>query len=159
MMNKKDQLMSAVLSIILGLLLIIMKNKVINITIAVFGIAILISATIDFINKLINIGIVKAVVGVCVLFFGWMFVNLALYIVAAAILIMGLLQIVNIQKYTFINISSAEKVMIYIKPILTVIAGGFLLFNQGGTLAWVFVLTGTLLIIQGVLGIVVLLKR
>ena len=45
-----------------------------------------------------NMGIVKAVVGVCILVFGWVFVNLALYILAAAIIIMGLLRITNIHK-------------------------------------------------------------
>lgn len=158
-MNKKEGLISAVVSILLGLLLVILKNDVISIALTVIGIGLLVSAVMDFVNHLTKVGIVKAVIGVSVLVFGWMFINLALYILAAAIIIMGLMQIVNINRYAPFGMTGKEKVIVYCKPVLTVLAGVFLFFNQGGALAWVFVVTGVLLIVEGVMDLLGTMKR
>lgn len=158
-MNKKESLISALISIVLGFMLIIMKGEVISIALTVLGIAVLISAIVDFISKMTNSAIVKAVIGVCIFVFGWLFVNLALYIFAAAIIIIGLLQIFNVNKLCPVNLTVKEKTLIYIKPTVTVLAGACLLFNQGGAIAWTFVVTGILLIVDGILELVDLLKQ
>ncbi|MGN0165434.1 MAG: DUF308 domain-containing protein [Lachnospiraceae bacterium] len=152
-MSKKESILSALVSVILGIMLITMKGKIISIAITVLGVGLLLSAALDFFNKATTSGIIKAVAGVCVLVFGWMFINLALYILAAALLLIGLLQIAGIRNYTPINLSFSEKFIVYCKPAATVIAGACLLLNQGGTIAWVFIATGVLLIIEGVLEI------
>ena len=41
--------------------------------------------------------------------------------------------------------------MLYIAPILNILLGLLLLFNQGGTLAWIFIVVGVLLIVDGVM--------
>ncbi|MGM9652779.1 MAG: DUF308 domain-containing protein [Eubacteriales bacterium] len=158
-MHKQEGILSAALSILLGILLIVMKNSVISIAITVCGVVLLISAVMEFIAGMVHSGIIKAVVGVCVLVFGWMFVNLALYILAAAIIIMGLMQIVNIHKYAPVNQSGAEKVVSYLRPVAAVIAGACLLFNQGGTVSWLFVFAGVLLIVQGAVELLDCMKR
>ena len=158
-MHKQEGILSAALSILLGILLIVMKNSVISIAITVCGVVLLISAVMEFIAGMVHSGIIKAVVGVCVLVFGWMFVNLALYILAAAIIIMGLMQIVNIHKYAPVNQSGAEKVVSYLQPAAAVIAGACLLFNQGGTVSWLFVFAGVLLIVQGAVELLDCMKR
>lgn len=150
-MDKKESMMTSIISIVLGLLLIVMKGEIISLALTVLGVAVLVSAGVDFANKWMNTGIVKAVIGVCILVFGWVFVNLALYILAAAIIIMGLLQISNIYKYAPVEITLKGKILLYAKPALTVLAGGCLLFNQGGTIDWIFIVTGILLMVEGVL--------
>ena len=42
-------------------------------------------------------------------------------------------------------------VMLYIAPILNIVLGLLLLFNQSGTVAWIFIVVGVLLIIDGVM--------
>lgn len=150
-MNKKESMITSLISIVLGLLLIIMKGEVISLALTILGVAVLVSAIVDFANKWTNTGIVKAVIGVCILVFGWVFINLALYVLAAAIIIMGLLQISNNYKYAPVEITLKGKIFLYAKPALTVLAGGCLLFNQGGTINWIFIVTGILLIVEGVL--------
>ena len=150
-MERKENIVSSVIFIVLGLMLIIMKGDVISLAITLLGLAVLISAVVDFIDKLTNMGIVKAVVGVCILVFGWVFVNLALYLLAAAIIIMGLLRITNTHKLIPVNLTLKEKIFVYAKPVAMVLAGVSLLFNQGGTIAWIFVLSGILLMLEGVL--------
>lgn len=150
-MQTKDKLFSALVSIVLGLLLLILKGEVISIVLTIIGVVLLLAALADFRSQRTNGAIIKAVIGVCVLAFGWAFVNLALYIVAAVIIIMGLMQISDIRKTSPVNLTLMEKVVIYAKPVLTVVAGAFLFLNQGGAINWVFIVTGLLLIAEGVL--------
>lgn len=150
-MDKKESMLSAVISVILGLLLILLKGEVISIALTVLSAAILISAVVDFLKKKQESAVVKAVIGVCILVFGWMLVNMALYILAAGIIIMGLLQIVSFNKWCPVNLTAKEKVFYNIKPLLTVLAGACLFFNQGGTVDWMFMVTGALLVAEGVL--------
>lgn len=157
-MQKKENIILALISIVLGFMLIILKGDVIGLAITVIGVAVLIDAIIDFASKLLNIGIIKAVVGICILVFGWMFVNLALYILAASIIVKGLLQIVNIHKFSPVNLTLKDTALIYLKPVITVIAGACLFFNQDGAIAWIFVVTGALLIVEGVLELISLAK-
>lgn len=150
-MYKQQNTITAITSIILGLLLVIMKGEVISIALTIAGIAILLSAVSDFTHQMTNLGIIKSVIGVCILIFGWMFINLALYILAAAIIIMGLLKMSNMSKGIPVNLTMKEKGILYIKPLLTVLAGVCLLFHQGGAIDWVFTITGVLLVAEGVM--------
>ena len=150
-MDRKDSIIASVISIALGFMLIVMKGSVIRLAITCLGVYVLVSAALSFAGGLTNIGIVKAVIGVGILVFGWVFVNLALYILAASIIVMGLLQIENIHRFAPGKLSLKDKVFIYAKPVVTVLAGACLLFIQGGTIAWVFVATGILLIIEGII--------
>ena len=100
-------------SIDLGLMLIVMKGEIISLAITLLGVTVLISAISDFANSFKNAGIIKAVIALCILVFGWVFVNLALYILAAAIIIMGLLQIANINEIVSVNLTVKDKALIY----------------------------------------------
>ncbi len=157
-MNKKENIISAAIAIVIGLLLIILKGKVISIALTVVGVAILISAISDFIGKKTEGGIIKAVIGVCVLVFGWVFVELAFYILAAALIIMGITQIANIRKYGPHGVTLKDNALIYGKSIITALAGVCLLFNQGGTINGVFIVAGILLLVDGVMELISAIK-
>ena len=153
-MNQKENMATAFVSILLGVLLITLRDRVIGAAITVLGVAVLVSAVADFLAKLTNTAIIKAVVGVSILVFGWMFVDLALYILAAGIILMGLLQISGIHRFSPVNLTTQEKLVAYMRPVVMVLAGACLLFNKNGTLAWVFVVTGILLVVQGVVSFI-----
>lgn len=157
-MRRKEDIISALFSMLIGVMLIVMKGQVVSIAITVFAVIVLISAVIDLIHKLVNSAVVKAVIGVCLLIFGWVFVSVALYLLAAAIIIMGLLRIVNMHKILPEDMTHQEKLFAYIRPAITVLAGICLLFNQGGAMDWVFILTGILLVAEGVLDVADALK-
>lgn len=147
----KENYVNGLVSVVLGLLLFILKGEVISLVLTVIGVLMLVSAFFDWRNKQTNSAIVKLVIGVCVLAFGWMFVNLALYIVAAVIVIAGLKKIVVIKDVSPVNLTLQEKIFLYAKPVLTVFAGVILFFNQGGVINWVFIVVGILLIVEGLL--------
>lgn len=152
-MNQKENIISALGSILLGILLIVMKGKVITAAITILAIFVILGAVADFMAGLANIGIMKAVAGVCILVFGWLFAALAFYILAAGIIVMGLLQITSIKKTMPVNLTAGERFQEYFKPGLMVVAGACLLFNQSGTIAWAFIVTGILLIVNGVMSL------
>ena len=150
-MNQKGNVASAIGSILLGILLIIMKGKIITVAITILAVFVIIGAIADFMTGLTNIAIMKSVAGDCILVFGWIFASLAFYILAAGIIVMGLLQISAIKKTMPVNLTVAERFQEYFKPGLMVVAGACLLFNQSGTIAWAFIATGVLLVINGLM--------
>lgn len=158
-MRRKEDIISAIISMLIGVMLVVMKGQVVSIAITVFAVIVMISAVIDLVNKLTNSAIAKAVIGVCLLIFGWVFVSVALYLLAAGIIIFGLLRIVNMHKILPEDLTHDQKLFAYIRPAITVLAGICLLFNQGGAVDWVFILTGILLVAEGVLDVADALKK
>lgn len=152
-MNQKENVASALGSILLGILLIVMKGKIITAAITLLAVFVIVGAIMDFVAGLVNYGIVKSVAGICILVFGWVFASLAFYILAAGIIIMGLLQISSIKKTMPVNLTAGERFQEYFRPGLMVAAGVCLLFNQSGTIAWVFIVTGVLLVVNGVMAL------
>lgn len=152
-MNQKGNVASALGSILLGILLIVMKGKIITAAITLLAVFVIVGAIMDFVAGLVNYGIVKSVAGICILVFGWVFASLAFYILAAGIIIMGLLQISSIKNTMPVNLTAGERFQEYFRPELMVAAGACLLFNQSGTIAWVFIVTGVLLVVNGVMAL------
>ena len=58
-MGRKEDIISAVFSMLIGVMLIVLKGQVVSIAITVFAVIVLISAVIDLFHKLTNSAIVK----------------------------------------------------------------------------------------------------
>ena len=155
-MSLKENKLSGLLSVALGILFLALKQNVITAAMCVLGIVFIISAITDLSKKSYPFAIVKGVIGLSLIIFGWALVSVALYIMSALIVIFGLMQIVGI-KARAEDKSKTEKALIYAKPVLYLLAGICLLFNQGGSVAAAFIITGVLLILSG--SLLVLEKR
>lgn len=153
-MNKKQDLIASAVSIALGALLIAMKGNIISIALTVAGVSLIAFAVIDILHGGKTLAVIKGVLGVCILVFGWVFINLALYIVGGFMIASGLMQIVNHNKPGKVIYSKKQQNIELIKSIMLVLAGACLLFNQGAAVDWVFVVSGVLLIIQGIMGVI-----
>lgn len=144
-MKKSDKLLTGLFTIVLGVLFIVLKGEVVSIGMTIMGVALIISSILDLIRKQGSQSIIKLVIGAVVIVFGWTLVSAALYIMAAVLLINSVMQISTIAKMTKgFNLS-------YLQPIMSLIVAICLLFNQGGTISWVFVVSGVCLIIKGVI--------
>ena len=64
-MNQKENVASALGSILLGILLIVMKGKIITAAITLLAVFVIVGAIMDFVAGLVNYGIVKSVAGIC----------------------------------------------------------------------------------------------
>ena len=136
-MNQKENVASALGSILLGILLIVMKGKIITAAITLLAVFVIVGAIMDFVAGLVNYVIVKSVAVICILVFGWVFASLAFYILAAGIIIMGLLQISSIKKTMPVNLTAGERFQEYFRPGLMVAAGACLLLVINGIMTLV----------------------
>lgn len=146
-MKKDSQLFVSIGMIVLGVLLVVKKSGVIHTAIMLIAAVLLLSAILDFIKKETGSGVVKAVLAIGVAVFGWMFVELALYLIGILLIFHGVTQLVQNAK------QKPSGNLAYVIPVFSLIAGCCLLFNQGGTVNWIFVVAGLILIVEGVLSL------
>lgn len=155
-MNVKNQnkLIGALLLTVLGILFLIWKGGVISIAMTVLGVMLIVQAVLDLIAKNYVPCVVRGVLGVVIIVFGWAFVTVALYIMAAVLLIYGILQLIEAIKAYPKQKNAVSKIVGFIQPAVCILISVCLLFNQGGTISWVFIIAGIFLIVQGVLGLI-----
>ena len=146
-----DKLIEGALTILLGILFLILQGQVITVAMTVLGVVLIVMAVLDLLDHQPFPAIVKAVFGVVVLVFGWAITTAALYILAAVLLIWGIYELYAKLRVHLKGNTVGLTVMLYIAPILNILLGLLLLFNQGGTVAWVFIVVGVLLIVDGVM--------
>lgn len=151
-MKLSTKLSSAIISIAVGVLFMILKDDIIGITMTLIGIGAIIMAVIDFVNKQTQAGIIKTIIGVVILVLGWVFVEIALYLIAGVLIILGISQIISAIKLSKLC-NAVQKVFMFVKPVATLAAGLCLFFNKGGTMDWIFFLVGVLILIEGMLSL------
>lgn len=153
MKNKTERLAYAVLTIVIGMLFVIFKSRIIGIVATLLGIALIISAVNDIVKKRVVPFIIKGVLGIFVIVFGWSLMSAALYVFAVLLLIYGIiLMYLTVKNNRGVELS--DKILNYINPVLCSLTGFFLLFNQNGTISWIFVFCGVLLVIEGIIALV-----
>lgn len=146
-MQKNSSLMTAVLTIALGIVFVIKRGGVLGLAVSLVGIVLIIAAIFDLVKKDTTAAIIKGVIGIGVLVFGNLFIHLALYLIAIMLLMMGLLQLVQAIR------NKNRNTIALITPVLSVLAGICLLFQQGSSVDWIFVMVGIVLIIEGILSL------
>ena len=148
-MKKSEKLISAALTIALGLLLMILQGRVISIAMTVLGIGLLALGVMDLFHNLIPPAIVKLVAGLVIIVCGWAIVGAVLYIVAGALLVIGVLVLYERFKNRVCIKGLWQTVCAYALPALCIVIGLLLLFNQGNTVNWVFIVSGLFTVIEG----------
>lgn len=148
-MKKTEKIIAALLTIALGIILIVLKGSVISIAMTVLGIGLIVLGCIDLYNRRIPPCIIKIVVGVVVILFGWLLVSAVLYVLAAALIIVGCIMLYELIKRGERGCNLWQLLCKYAMPVLCLLIGILLLFNQGGTIAWVFIISGILVILEG----------
>ena len=148
-MKQMEKIISGLLTVVLGILLIVLKGEVISIIMTVLGVGLLLLGAVDLYNKRVPPAVVKLVLGIVIIFFGWVFVKAVLYLVAAALLITGILMLYEQIRHGDKCATLWQNVCRFATPIVFLLIGGLLLFNQGGTIAWIFILSGIFTIIEG----------
>lgn len=152
--KNQNKLIAALFLILLGVLFLIWKGGVISIAMTVLGVMLIVQAVFDVIGKNYVGCVVRAVLGIVILIFGWAFVTVALYVMAAVLLIYGILQLIEAIKVFPKQKSLTAKIVEFIQPAICIVIAVCLLFNQGATVSWAFIVAGVFLIVQGVLGLI-----
>ncbi len=139
-----SNVMNAVLYIVVGLLFCIFRLKLLKWAMTAIGIALIVVGILSIVKNKLTEGIIMIAVGVLVILGGWLFVEIIALILGVILIAKGVLDIVKIvkEKYPLIEL---------ISPILTAIVGVMLIANTWGTIDWVFIILGIILIVDGVL--------
>jgi len=115
------------------------------------GIIFLISGILDLVKKNWAGGAVSLIIGLVILILGWAAAQIVLLVLGILIAIKGVVALIDALK------KSNKNVLEIIFPILSVVVGLMLAF--GNALDIMIIITGVLLIVDGVIGLVGSLKK
>lgn len=147
--SRRDSIIMALMSIVIGILFIILKGGVIGIAMTVLGVLLIVNGIIHLVNDNDKVyGIVLICIGALIILGGWLIATIILYIIAVLFIIYGCLTI-----YAFVKAGHASLINL-LAPVLMVVAGILLFLNQQGTVDWVFIVEGIILVIEGAINLV-----
>ena len=155
-MTKLSQYISALMTLILGVLFVVLKGEVVGFAITVFGVILIITAAIELLRFKIGSGIIKAILGIAVMTFGWMLIDIALLVIGIVLVLFGVLEFVKrfIRLFRKTNVKLIGKILGFISPLFSIVAGYFLITSSGDAVGLAVVIGGVLLIVNGVLALV-----
>lgn len=148
-MKKSEIMISGLLTILIGILFIVLKKDVVSYAMTAIGVVLIVLAVMDVIDKMVYSAIAKGVIGLLIILFGWIFVSAALYILGAALIIYGAYDLYTHIRLRVVGLGIPKSILLYAMPILMIIVGFSLFFNQGGTVDWVFILSGAVAVLDG----------
>ena len=155
-MTKLSQFTSALMTLILGVLFVMLKGGVVGIAIKVFAAVLIITAVIELIKLKIASGVVKAILAVVLLIFGWAITEIALLVIGIVLIVFGVLELVKriFALFKKNRTKLLAKILGFISPVFSILAGYFLITSSGEAVNWAIVVGGVLLIINGVLALI-----
>ena len=145
-MNKSEKIISSVFTIALGVLLIAMKGEMISAFMTVLGIALISLGVIEFLKKDITRAVIIGVFGGLIIFLGWTIVTAVVYVLAAIVLIVGILAVYDCIRFRSKCFCVAEFLFSLAPSALCVLIGVLLFFNE---LEWCFLVVGSLTVLEG----------
>ena len=75
-MKKTTGFISGIMTLILGILFVILQNRLVNIAICVVGVSLIIMGIIDMIKARYIMGLLKIILAIAVLVFGWFIIKI-----------------------------------------------------------------------------------
>ena len=118
--QQSNDLVMSIIMIALGVLFIVFKAGVISIAMTIFGVALLVVAVLDLLNKNWTPCVVKAVLGIAVILFGWVLIDIARIVLAIVLLVYGVLQVIEACKLLKKNKALLSKILIFVEPAVIV---------------------------------------
>ena len=148
-MKTSEKIISAIVTMALGVLLLVLKGEFISILMTVIGISLIVLGVLDLFYRLVPPAVVKLVVGALIILCGWVIVETVLYIVAAILLIVGILMLYDKIKKRIYCRSLLHTIFEYAAPALFILIGFMFLFHQGKAVNFIFIVSGILTIMEG----------
>lgn len=152
MANKKNrELFSALLYIVVGLLLVFSPSNALQIAMTIAGVVFIVTGILDLVKKNWAGGAISLVIGVAVILLGWFLLKIVLLVLGILIALKGVVALINELK------SKKVTVLGILFPALTILVGLMLAF--GNSLNVLIIISGVILAVNGVLGLVESLKK
>jgi uncharacterized membrane protein HdeD (DUF308 family) len=146
-----NKTVSGVLSILLGVMLMVCKDDMVGIVLSAFGIVFLVLGVLELLQGRTTSGLVKLVLAAVAFCFGWVLVSVAFYVLGVLLIAEGVMRIAD---YFQRKKSRRPSFLVgVLTPVISILAGLCLFFNQKGVLEWAFLLSGAFLVISGILAL------
>ena len=149
-MKKTEKIIAAVLTMVVGILLIVMKDNFIAVLMSGIGLGFIVFGVVDIMDKAIPPAVVKLVGGLLVILCGWLVVEAVLYLISAITLICGILLLYDKIKGKDCGNTWWQTLLVYTPASLCVAIGLFLLFHKTLTVNFIFIGCGIFAFIEGV---------
>ncbi|MBQ3221522.1 MAG: DUF308 domain-containing protein [Clostridia bacterium] len=148
-MKKTERILLSLGVVVLGVLLVVLRDKIVSVLMTTLGIGLIAYGIVDIVNRLFPPAVIKLAFGLVIVLCGWFVVAAVLYLLAAFLLIVGVLLLYEKLK-TRVRCSTLLYTLCeYAVPVVFLLIGVLLLFNQGNTVAWVFVSSGIFTVLEG----------
>ena len=148
-MKRSEKIITALLIMALGILFIILKDAFIALLMTVAGISLIVLGIIDLVDRLVPPAVVKIVAGALVVLCGWVIVEAVLYVLAAILLIFGILLLYYYIKNNVRGCNLKETILEYVTPSICIAIGVLLLFHTSAIVNFVFIASGVLAFVEG----------
>ena len=149
--KQNSEISSSLLYVLIGVLLIVFRSQTLGWAMTIAGIIFIISGVLDVIKKNWASGAVSLIIGIAILVLGWTATAIVLLVLGVLIAIKGVVALFAALK------RSKKNIFAILFPILTIVVGIVLAFGNG--LDIVLVVTGVLLAVDGVLGLLGSIKK
>ncbi|MBE7080801.1 MAG: hypothetical protein E7371_06155 [Clostridiales bacterium] len=150
-MKRSEKIITAILTMIFGILLMVMQGNFIGLLMTIAGLALIVLGVVDIFQRFIPPAVIKIVSGVLIIVCGWALLAAVLYIVSALLLIAGILLLYDkIRKRVHCDVLW-QTILEYALPSVCILIGVLLLFHQAVTVEIIFIISGLLTLIEGAL--------
>lgn len=147
-----NNIIAAILYILLGVLFIVFKSGMLNWLMTIVGIVFIALGVYDIIQRRLANGIIEAAIGVVVILGGWLFVEIVLIVLGALLVVKGASDLIALCK-------GSKDVMGIIVAALTIILGILLIVSKWAMLDWMFIVIGVVFIVEGAFTLFPSLKK
>ncbi len=141
-------LINAIALIVLGILFCIFRAGMLNILLTIVGVVLIALGIYDVVKKLYLNATIEVILGIAVIVCGWTILDIALLVLGIGLTVYSVYQI-------FMVVKDFKKKgwMAFIKPVITLIVGIFLIVAKWVLVDWIFIVIGVVLIINGVIAL------
>ena len=148
-MKKTEKIITALFTVVLGVLFICMRGELIKILMTILGLGLIALGIMDIFSKQIPPAVVKIVGGIVAIVCGWTIISVVLYLMAAVLLVCGILLLYDKYKSGVSCDGVLSAIFEYATAVFFLVIGLLLLLNQGNTVNWVFITVGVLTVGEG----------
>ena len=146
--------------IVIGILLIIFKDGIIEILLSCLGAAIIVWGIFDAVKrKNATACVIKCVLGVGTIVGAWVFKSIILFGLGGLLIIVSVLWIIKLIQYRTKGVTFWDTIRIYFVPSVIAIVGTCLFFNQAKFVDIIFIIVGAIITINGIVYLINTIKH
>ena len=135
-------MVTAVIYILIGVLFCAFKQAVVSWAMLIVGVLFLVKGIMDIVNKNVTSGVIYTVIGALLIILRFTLQDLIVKVFGIILAVTGLVQLFN---------GGAKKLFPLLSCILSIVGGLLIVFFTGETLNIMFIVSGVIFIIDGVL--------